>query len=127
MRKIANISNREISTNMASMELALAALRSADPGEKPNIILVARTYGVSQSGLYKRFYGVTGSKEDQYDKQRILTTTQSRALIKWINQLTDRGLPTTNSMLANFAREISGKEPGKNWPSHWLKAHSSQN
>ena len=28
---------------MASMELALAALRSADPGEKPNISLVART------------------------------------------------------------------------------------
>ncbi|EED23179.1 conserved hypothetical protein [Talaromyces stipitatus ATCC 10500] len=111
---------------MASMELALAALRSADPGEKPNISLVARTYGVSQSGLYKRFHGVTGSKEEQYDKQRILTTTQSRALIKWINQLTERGLPPTNSMLANFAREISGKEPGKNWASRWLKAHSDK-
>ncbi|EED12682.1 pogo transposable element, putative [Talaromyces stipitatus ATCC 10500] len=111
---------------MASMELALAALHSADPGEKPNISLVARTYGVSQSGLYKRFHGVTGSKEEQYDKQRILTTTQSRALIKWINQLTERGLPPTNSMLANFAREISGKEPGKNWASRWLKAHSDK-
>ncbi|KAL3712911.1 hypothetical protein TMatcc_001613 [Talaromyces marneffei ATCC 18224] len=111
---------------MASMELALAALRSADPGEKPNISLVTRTYGVSQSGLYKRFHGVTGSKEEQYDKQRILTTTQSRALIKWINQLTERGLPPTNSMLANFAREISGKEPGKNWASRWLKAHSDK-
>jgi len=111
---------------MASMELALAALRSADPGEKPNISLVARTYGVSQSGLYKRFHGITGSKEEHYNTQRILTTSQSKALIKWINQLTERGLPPTNSMLANFAREISGKEPGKNWATRWLKAHSDK-
>jgi AraC-like DNA-binding protein len=89
---------------MASMELALAALRSADPGEKPNISLVARTYGVSQSGLSKRFRGVTGSKAEQYNNQRILNNMQSSALIKWINQLTERGLPPTNAMLENFAR-----------------------
>jgi hypothetical protein len=108
---------------MASYELALAALRSLEPGEKPNIRLVARTYGVDPSNLSRRFRGVTGSKEEQYNKQRLLTNEQSRALIKWINQLTERGLPPTNSMLANFAREISGKEPGKNWASRWIKAH----
>lgn len=111
---------------MASIELALAALRSADPGEKPNISLVARTYGVNQPTLSKRFRGVTGSKEEQYNKQRLLNDAQSRALIKWINQLTERGLPPTNSMLVNFAREISGKEPGKNWASRWIKAHSDK-
>jgi hypothetical protein len=52
---------------MASMELALAALRSAEAGEKPNISLVARTYSVSQSALSKRFRGVTGSKEEHYN------------------------------------------------------------
>ena len=102
---------------MASMELALAALRSTEAGEKPNISLVARTYGVSQSALSKRFRGVTGSREDHYNNYRLLNTTQSSALIKWINQLTERGLPPTNAMLENFAREISGKEPGKNWAS----------
>jgi hypothetical protein len=29
-------------------------------------------------------------------------------------------------MLENFAREISGKEPGKNWASRWKKAHSDK-
>jgi hypothetical protein len=29
-------------------------------------------------------------------------------------------------MLENFAREISGKEPGKNWVSRWKKAHSDK-
>jgi hypothetical protein len=111
---------------MASIELALAALRSVEPGEKPNISLVARTFGVSQSNLSKRYRGVTGSKEEQYNNQRLLNNAQSRALIKWINQLTEQGLPPTNSMLENFAREISGKQPGKNWASRWVKAHSDK-
>ncbi|KAL3707621.1 hypothetical protein TMatcc_005602 [Talaromyces marneffei ATCC 18224] len=111
---------------MASYELALEALRSLKPDEKPNISLVARTYGVNQLNLSKRFRGVTGSKEAQYNNQRLLSKQQSRTLIKWINQLTERGLPPTNSMLENFAREISGKEPGKNWASRWLKAHSDK-
>jgi Tc5 transposase DNA-binding domain len=63
---------------------------------------------VDPSNFSKPFRGVTGSKKAQYNNQKIL------ALIKWINQLTERGLPPTNSMLANFARDISDKEPGKN-------------
>ncbi|KAI7973275.1 hypothetical protein EIK77_004552 [Talaromyces pinophilus] len=111
---------------MDSYELALQALRSLPPGEKPNISLVARTYGVDQSNLSRRYRGVTGSKEAQYNNQRLLSNEQSRALINYINQLTERGLPPTNSMLANFARDICGKAPGKNWASRWVKAHSDK-
>ena len=109
---------------MASYELALEALRSLPPGEKPNISLVARTYGVDQSNLSRRYRGVTGSKEAQYNNQRLLSKEQSRELVKYINKLTKRGLPPTNSMLANFARDISSREPSKNWASRWIKAHS---
>jgi hypothetical protein len=28
-----------------------------------------------------------------------------------------------NSMLVNFARDISGREPGKNWALCWIKAY----
>lgn len=49
---------------MASMELALAALHSAEAGGKPNISLIARIYRVSQLALSKRFQDVTGSKEE---------------------------------------------------------------
>ena len=72
------------------------------------------------------FTVLRAQKKTQYNNQRILSNAQSRALIKWINQLTERGLPPTNSMLENFAREISGKEPGKNWASRWVKAHSDK-
>ena len=101
-RKIANISQRVYSVNMDQIELALEALRSAKPGEKPNISLVARTYGVDRSSLSRHFRGVSGSKEAQYNSQRLLSKQQSRALIKWINELTERGLPPTNQMLVNF-------------------------
>jgi hypothetical protein len=111
---------------MDQYELALEALRSLKPGETPNISLVARTFGVDRSSLSRRFRGISGSKEAQYDNQRLLNNAQSKALIKWINQLTERGLPPTNAMLENFAREISGKEPGKNWVSRWKKAHSDK-
>ena len=36
------------------------------------------------------------------------------------------GLPPSNEMLRNFAKEIVGTKPGKNWPSCWLKAHSNK-
>ncbi|KAL3707102.1 hypothetical protein TMatcc_008115 [Talaromyces marneffei ATCC 18224] len=109
---------------MGQYELALEALHSLKPGEKPN--QEHTMYGVDPSNLSKRFRGSTGSTEAQYNNQRLLSKEQSRALIKWINQLTKRGLPPTNSMLENFAREISGKEPGKNWASRWIKAHSDE-
>ncbi|EED16273.1 eukaryotic translation initiation factor 2C, putative [Talaromyces stipitatus ATCC 10500] len=94
--------------------------------EKVNVALVARTYGVDPSNLRKRLRKVTGPKEAQYDNQRLLSGGQSQALIRWINHLTEKGLPPTNSMLANFAKDICGKKPGKNWASRWLKSHSDQ-
>lgn len=38
---------RDTSTNTASYKLALAALHSLKPGEKPNIRLVTRTYSIN--------------------------------------------------------------------------------
>ncbi|EED13953.1 conserved hypothetical protein [Talaromyces stipitatus ATCC 10500] len=67
-----------------------------------------------------------GPKEAQYNNQRLLNEGQSQALIRWINHLTEKGLPLTNSMLANFARDICGRKPGKNWAIRWLRSHSDQ-
>ncbi|EED14851.1 hypothetical protein TSTA_043260 [Talaromyces stipitatus ATCC 10500] len=97
-----------------------------NPGEKPNIALVARTYGVNASQLSKRFRGVSGTKQAQYNNQRLLNVEQSRMLLQYVNQLTENGLPSTPTMLANFARDITGKEPGKNWVTRWVKAHGKE-
>ncbi|EED14978.1 conserved hypothetical protein [Talaromyces stipitatus ATCC 10500] len=111
---------------MDKYEVALEALRSLDPGGKPNISLFARTYSVDASNLRRRFLRLTGPKQVQYDNQRVLNHGQSQAFIKYINQLTEKGLPPTNRMLANFAEDICGKKPGKNWATRCLKSHSDQ-
>jgi hypothetical protein len=99
---------------MDSYELALEALYSTEPGEKPNISLVARIYGVNPLNLSKRYCSVIGSKEAHYNNRRLLNEAQLRILIKWINSLTKCGLSPMNAMLKNFVREISGKESSKN-------------
>ena len=111
---------------MASIELALEELRSLGPGEKINIAKIAQKFGVDRSNLSRRFRGIRGLKEAQYKNKQLLNNQQLKELIKWINQLTAYGLLSTTSMLCNFAKEISGKEPGRNWSTHWVKAYSDQ-
>lgn len=111
---------------MAPIDLALEELRSLNPGENINITKVAKKYGVQRSTLSRRFNGVSGPKEAQYNNQRFLNSQQSDTLIKWVNMLTERGLPPTRQTIANLAKDITGIEPGKNWASRWLQKHSDK-
>ena len=108
---------------MDQIEAALADLRLQD---QPNISATAKCYNVNRSTLSKRFNGVQQSKEEGYELQRLLSNAQSNALIKYINTLTERGLPPTNAMVRNFAADIAGRQPGPHWMSRWLKAHSKE-
>jgi hypothetical protein len=111
---------------MAPIDLALEELRSLKPGEKVNITKIAEKYGVNRSTLSRRFNGVTRSKQAHYNNQQFLNDEQSNTLVKWVNRLTERGLPPTRQTLANLAKDITGVEPGKNWPGRWLKKHSHE-
>jgi hypothetical protein len=52
-------------------------------------------------------------RDHQYEEQRILTNQQDKELIKYINKLTERGLFASYKILRNFAKELTGKKPGK--------------
>ena len=67
-----------------------------------------------------------GSREEQYEQKRLLNNTQEETLISWINDLTGKGLPPSYEMLRNFAKEISGEKPGKQWPYRFLKRHQDK-
>src|SRR4051794_36298912 len=111
---------------MAPIDLALEELRSLKQEENINITKIAEKYGINRSTLSRRFNGVTRSKEAGYNNQQFLNNEQSNTLVKWVNQLTERGLPPTRQTLANLAKDITGVEPGKSWPSRWLKKHSDE-
>ena len=74
------------------MEAALADLRLQD---MPNITATAKRHKVKRSTLFRYWNKVTCSKEKGYNVQQFLNTIQSKVLIKYINNLTKRGLPPT--------------------------------
>ena len=43
---------------------------------------------------------------------------QLKALIKYINNLTKRGLPPINAIVCNFGGQIAKKNPGEYWVTH---------
>ncbi|OCK91566.1 uncharacterized protein K441DRAFT_664508 [Cenococcum geophilum 1.58] len=81
---------------MANIDAALADLRLQD---KPNISATAKKHGCDRTTLSKRFCNVTKSKESANDLMRLLDSVQSKALIKYINDLTERGLPPITAMV----------------------------
>ena len=111
---------------MASIEAAIAEIESLKPGEKINYTKTARKYGISRSTLSRRHRGVQHTRAEQYNDQRTLNNGQAKTLIKWINDLTDKGLSPTLEMLRNFAKELTGKKPGKQWPTRFLKKYDDQ-
>jgi len=80
----------------------------------PNITTTAKMHKINRSTLSRRWNKVTRSREESYNLMRFLNTIQSKALIKYINNLTERGLPPTVVMVKNIAAEIIGRQPGHN-------------
>ena len=58
-----------------------------------NITAIAKRYKVERFTLSRRWNKVTRFREEGYNIQRFLNTIQLKALIKYINDLTERELP----------------------------------
>ena len=91
-----------------------AALEELNIQEKRNIQATATKYGVERSVLSKCFHGKTGTKAQGYNSQRLLSPGASQALIKYINDLFKRGLPSIYVMVQNLAHAMALRMPGIN-------------
>ena len=112
-------------TNMTPIEEALEALQSLKPGERFSYTEIATKYGCNRTTLSKRHRGLQGTRAAQYESQSVLTDEQSKTLVGWVNELNKKGLPPSNEMLRNFAKEIrgTGDKPSREWPVRWRKRH----
>jgi hypothetical protein len=108
------------------MDQIEAALRELTLQDTPNITAVAKKHGCNRTTLSRRFRKVTVSKHAAYNKQKFLDDIQSKSLIKYINDLTERGLPPTVAMVRNIAAGIAGRLPGVNWASRWIQANKNE-
>ena len=81
------------------LEAALASLKLQD---KPNYTKTAEQFSVNRTTLSQRHRNVTKLYSDARDNKRLLLDAQSKALIKYINDLTKRGLPPIITIVRNF-------------------------
>ena len=91
---------------MASIEAALADLALQD---SPNYAKTARKFNINRSTLSRRHRGITGSIKEGRQITSILSNQQEKKLISYINKLTERGIPPTNTIIRVFAHNIFKK------------------
>ena len=106
------------------MDPLALAVESLTLQEKPNISATAKEFNVHRSTLSRRFNGVTQSTSEKAANQGLLSQQQEKSLVKYINELTTRGLPPTPAMLCQFAFDIAGVHPGKSWSQRFRKRWS---
>ena len=107
---------------MDSIEAALAELALQ---ETPNYSATARKFSISRSTLSRRHRGITAARGVVPHNNTLMSQEQLKGLIKYIDELTNRGLPPTNAMIRRFARDISGQWPGKNWVYNFVKSEKN--
>src|SRR5207253_181967 len=78
------------------------------------------------STLSQRHRGVTAAKPRIREDQSLLTAQQESDLVAYINKLTARSTPPTNSIVKTFALKLSHKRPGKSWLSRFIRRHNNQ-
>jgi hypothetical protein len=107
------------------MDAIEAALQDLKLQDKPNISATARRHNVQRSTLSRRHNRVTTSVKIKHQNQEFLTQRQQQDLIKYINELTEKGIPPTTTMVRNFAQEMAGKKPHRCWSQRFCKRHQN--
>ncbi len=96
---------------MASIEAALADLALQ---KSSNYTATAKKFNINRSTLSRRHRDITASVKESKQTTSILSNQQEKELIRYINKLTERGIPSLNVMIRVFAYNISEKQSGKN-------------
>ena len=116
-------STRDKSINMSSIEAAIAAIESLEPGEQFSYRQVAAEYHCNRTTLARRHQGIAGSRSAMAENQQALHPQQEQELLRYIERLTRQGLPPSRPMIRRFASEIAKKELGKGWVDRYIQRH----
>jgi hypothetical protein len=115
------IATRDNYTNMSSIEAAIAAIESLEPGEQFSYRQIAKQYCCSRIALAKRYQGLSTSRATQ-----AIPPQQEQELLLYIKQLTRQGLPPTRAMIQNFASQIAQRELGVHWVDRFVKRYPDE-
>ncbi|PVH91344.1 hypothetical protein DM02DRAFT_546012, partial [Periconia macrospinosa] len=105
------------------MEDALAYIDSLRPGTRWPYVKIAAQFGVERRQLARRHQGKSTSRKDYINNASKLSQQQEDYLVKYIQELTERRLPPTRSMIKNFAELVAGEPVSERWVSRFLATH----
>jgi hypothetical protein len=109
------------------IQLAIQAIQNSpflsDGTHEYKIRSAARDFNVPRSTLANRLNGVQTWKE-AHEHERRLTISQEEIVVEWVKVMGRRGLPVTGEVLTDYARDICGKEMGKNWSRKFVERHT---
>jgi hypothetical protein len=108
---------------MSSVEAALAAIESLEPGEQFSYRKIAAEYHCNRTTLARRHQGISASREVEAQNRRALHPHQEKELLRYIERLVSQGLPPTRSMIQRFASDIVKKELGVHWVDRFITRH----
>jgi hypothetical protein len=111
---------------MSSIEAALAAIESLEPGEKLVYAQIAREYNIEPTTLARRHKGASTSCSLKAQNRQALHPQQELELLHYIERLTKQGLPPTRAMIRNFASQIAQRELGVHWVDRFVQRHPDQ-
>jgi hypothetical protein len=99
-----------------------AAIKDLKSQERVNYSKTAKKWQVERTTLRRRFKVKQRSYQVYHSEvTQCLSNAQEEALIRQINNLTDRGIPPTSRIARNLAEEITGKAVGKNWHANFIR------
>ncbi len=107
--------------NMTSIEAALADLALQ---KSSNYTATAKKFNINQSTLSRQHRDIIVFVKKSKQTTSILLNQQEKELIRYINKLIERNIPSFNIMIRVFAYNISGKQSGKNWSYEFVRRHS---
>ena len=96
---------------MTSIEAALADLALQ---KSSNYTATAKKFNINRSTLSRRHRDIIAFVKKSKKTTSILSNQQEKELIRYINKLIERDIPSLNVMIRVFAYNISGKQSGKN-------------
>ncbi len=107
--------------NMTSIEAALADLALQ---KSSNYTATAKKFNINQSTLSRQHRDIIVFVKKSKQTTSILLNQQEKELIRYINKLIERNIPSFNIMIRVFAYNISEKQSGKNWSYEFVRRHS---
>jgi hypothetical protein len=104
-----------MSTNNDLILDAIAAIDSAEPGDKLSSRKAAEIFKVDRTTFSRRHQDKARTNAEAHEEQMLLNPQQDKELVRYIQGLSERGLAPTRSMIKKIASEVSKWEASEAW------------